>query len=98
MTTVLGIDIGVGGALAILEDGELVDAVDMPVLCDGPAKRRSISAPLWPRSSPSRTATDAFVEHVGHEAMTRFSYLELFAGAELVRARSGRRLELLLRQ
>jgi hypothetical protein len=65
MTTVLGIDIGVGGALAILEDGELVDAVDMPVLCDGPAKRRSISAPLLAEIVAKSHATDAFVEHVG---------------------------------
>jgi crossover junction endodeoxyribonuclease RuvC len=65
MTTVLGIDIGVGGALAILEDGELVDAVDMPVLCDGPAKRRSISAPLLAELIARSHATLAFIEYVG---------------------------------
>ena len=37
---ILGIDIGAGGALALLTDaGELVDVFDMPCLRDGPAKR-----------------------------------------------------------
>jgi predicted RNase H-like nuclease (RuvC/YqgF family) len=37
MTAILGIDIGVTGAIALLNiAGELVDVFDMPVLQDGP--------------------------------------------------------------
>ena len=44
---VLGVDVGVTGAIAILEDsGELVDVHDMNCLNNGPAKRRAINAPL----------------------------------------------------
>jgi len=43
----LGIDIGIAGAVAILDqDGALIEVHDMPVLLDGPAGRRSVNAPL----------------------------------------------------
>lgn len=44
---ILGIDIGVQGAIALLNaDGSLVSAEDMPVLQDGPKGRRAVNAPL----------------------------------------------------
>jgi crossover junction endodeoxyribonuclease RuvC len=61
----LGIDVGVTGAIAILEDGELVDALDMPVLADGPAKRRTVNAPLLAEIVFKSHAELAYVEHVG---------------------------------
>jgi crossover junction endodeoxyribonuclease RuvC len=43
----LGIDIGLQGGVARLDDsGELIGVDDMPVLNDGPAGRRAINAPL----------------------------------------------------
>jgi len=44
---IIGIDIGITGAVAVLDgDGQLVDIHDMPVLKDGPAGRRTINATL----------------------------------------------------
>ena len=44
---ILGIDIGVLGAVAVLDqDGALVEVHDMPTLQDGLAGRRSVNAPL----------------------------------------------------
>jgi crossover junction endodeoxyribonuclease RuvC len=64
--TILGIDIGAGGALAVLTDaGELVDVFDMPCLRDGPAKRRTINAPLLAEIVYKSHADRAFVERVG---------------------------------
>lgn len=66
MTTALGIDIGVRGALALLTDqGELVDVWEMPCLHDGPAKRQTINAPLLAELIYKTHATRAFVERVG---------------------------------
>jgi crossover junction endodeoxyribonuclease RuvC len=68
--TILGIDIGAGGALAVLTDtGELVDAFDMPCLRDGPAKRRTINAPLLAEIVYKSHADRAFVERVGPRPM-----------------------------
>jgi crossover junction endodeoxyribonuclease RuvC len=61
---VLGIDIGVTGAIAILQDGELVNVHDMPCLDDGPVKRRNINAPLLASIIYSTHAELAYVEHV----------------------------------
>jgi crossover junction endodeoxyribonuclease RuvC len=45
MTLLRGIDIGVQGAVAIIDQsGALVEIHDMPVLKDGPAGRRAINA------------------------------------------------------
>jgi hypothetical protein len=44
---IIGIDIGVTGAVAVLDqDGALVEVHDMPTLQDGPKGRRSVNAPL----------------------------------------------------
>ena len=66
VTRVLGIDIGVVGALALLTDaGELVDIADMPVLADVPAGRRTVNGPLLAATVFRWQAKRAFVEMVG---------------------------------
>lgn len=66
MNTVLGIDIGVSGAVALVrEDGELVDVWEMPCLRDGPKNRRTINAPLLAELIYKSHAARAFVEAVG---------------------------------
>jgi crossover junction endodeoxyribonuclease RuvC len=62
---VLGIDLGVNGAIAILDNGKVVAVHDMPTLKDGPAGRRTINAPLLAEIVAKSHATKAFVEHVG---------------------------------
>jgi len=76
---VLGIDIGIVGAVAILSRaGELVSILDMPVLADGPAGRRSVNAPLLAQIISESSATAAFVEFVaarpGEGATGAFSF------------------------
>jgi crossover junction endodeoxyribonuclease RuvC len=61
---VLGIDIGVSGAIAVLKPA-LVEVHDMPVLKDGPAGRRAINAPLLSSIIFASHADWAFVEYVG---------------------------------
>lgn len=64
--SVLGIDIGIQGALALLTDrGELVDVWTMPCLRDGPKNRQTINAPLLAELVYKTHATRAFVERVG---------------------------------
>ena len=64
--SVLGVDIGVGGALALLTDqGELEDVFDMPCLHDGPKHRQTINAPLLAELVYKTHATRAFDERVG---------------------------------
>ncbi len=64
--TLLGIDIGVVGALALLtETGELIDIADMPVLDDGPAGRRSVNAALLANIIAGWQPSTAFIETVG---------------------------------
>jgi len=56
----------VSGALALLNtDGALIDVHDMPCLCDGPAGRRSINAPLLSDIIAKSGATRAYIEYVG---------------------------------
>ena len=44
---IIGIDIGVSGALALVgRDGRLIAVVDMPTLRDGPKGRACVNAPL----------------------------------------------------
>jgi hypothetical protein len=79
MTLILGIDIGVTGALALLTaSGELVAVHDMPVLHDGPAGRRNVNAPLLASIIFASHATRAFVEHVsarpGEGAVGAFAF------------------------
>ena len=63
---VIGIDIGVMGALALLDaSGALIDVADMPVLRDGPAKRQAVNAPLLAVILREWRPERAFVEFVG---------------------------------
>ena len=63
---VIGIDPGLGGALALLtSDGVLLDLDDMPVLADGAAGRRAINAPLLAARVRAWGAGLAFCELVG---------------------------------
>jgi hypothetical protein len=67
---ILGIDIGVRGALALLtESGALLDVFDMPVLEDGPKNRRTVNAPLLAEIVYKSHATEAYVEKVGPRPM-----------------------------
>jgi crossover junction endodeoxyribonuclease RuvC len=62
---ILGIDIGVTGAIALLdESGALLEISDMPMLHDGPKGRRAINAPLLASIIFASHATRAFVEHL----------------------------------
>ena len=66
MTTVIGIDIGAQGALALLtREGDLIDVVDMPILRDGPKNRPSVNGPLLAPIIRRWQPTHAFVEFVG---------------------------------
>ena len=63
---VIGIDPGLGGALALLTaEGVLLDVADMPVLADGAAGRKAINAPLFAATVRSWGAGLAYVELVG---------------------------------
>jgi crossover junction endodeoxyribonuclease RuvC len=65
MTLHLGIDIGVQGAVAILDQsGALLEIHDMPTLQDGPAGRRAVNAPLLASIVFKSHAVHAFVEGV----------------------------------
>jgi crossover junction endodeoxyribonuclease RuvC len=64
--TCLGVDIGVKGAVAVLDDdGQLIEVHDMPCLEDGPKHRRTINAPLFAKLVYDAHATRAYVERVG---------------------------------
>lgn len=65
MTRVLGIDVGRKGALALLVGSDLIAALDMPTLPDGPACRPSISAPLLADIVRQLAPDVAFVEWIG---------------------------------
>jgi crossover junction endodeoxyribonuclease RuvC len=62
---ILGIDIGVTGAIALLDEtGALLEISDMPTLHDGPQGRRAINAPLLAAIIFKSHADRAFVESV----------------------------------
>jgi crossover junction endodeoxyribonuclease RuvC len=64
--SIIGIDIGARGALALLSPtGELLDVADMPILRDGPANRPNVNAPLLASIVRRWRASQAFVEYVG---------------------------------
>jgi crossover junction endodeoxyribonuclease RuvC len=66
MKLILGIDIGVTGAIALLdENGALVEVNAMPTMHDGPKGRRAINAPLLASIVFASHADHAFVEGVG---------------------------------
>lgn len=76
---ILGIDIGVQGAIAIMGgSGSLLEVHAMPCLHDGPAGRRSVNAPLLSSIIFNSHADHAFVEHVsaqpGDGAVGAFSF------------------------
>ncbi len=63
---VLGIDIGISGALALLDDhGRLIEVADMPVLADGAKNRRTVNAALLAEIVYKSQAKRAFIEYVG---------------------------------
>jgi crossover junction endodeoxyribonuclease RuvC len=68
---ILGIDLGVYGAIAILTGGRGHDAVhvnavhDMPILRDGPGGRATVNAPLLAEIIAKSHADKVFVEWVG---------------------------------
>ncbi len=79
MTLHLGIDIGVLGAIAIVDQsGALVEIHDMPVLHDGPKGRRTVNAPLLTSIIFKSHADHAFVEYVsarpGEGAVGAFAF------------------------
>lgn len=70
MSGALGIDIGVNGAIALIDQfGDLAGLWEMPCLHDGPKHRRTINAPLLASIIYQSHATRAFVEAVGPRPM-----------------------------
>jgi crossover junction endodeoxyribonuclease RuvC len=66
LSVILGLDIGINGAVAQLTpSGDLIDVLDMPCLSDGPSGRRAVNAPLLAEIIAQSHATGAFVEYVG---------------------------------
>lgn len=66
MSAVIGIDIGVTGALALVSpEGALIEVADMPALHDGPKGRASVNAALLAEIIARWHARSAFVEFVG---------------------------------
>jgi crossover junction endodeoxyribonuclease RuvC len=66
MTTILGIDPGLDGAIAVLtEAGELVAIHDMPTLLDGAKGRRAVNPALFASIVRSTHATRAYCELIG---------------------------------
>lgn len=66
MTSVVGIDPGNEGALALLSNGlDLLDLEDMPCIADGTKGRRTINAALVAAIAKRWAPTAAFVELVG---------------------------------
>src|ERR1700722_6379029 len=64
--TVLGVDIGNTGAVALIEEaGELPQVCDMPCLSDGPKGRPALDAPLLAAIVAKAGASQAYVEWVG---------------------------------
>jgi crossover junction endodeoxyribonuclease RuvC len=77
--SVLGIDIGSQGAIALLTSaGDLVQVVDMPILRDGPKGRPNVSAALLADIIIKMQPTMAFVEFVsarpGEGAVGAFAF------------------------
>lgn len=64
--TIIGVDIGARGALALMSDaGELLDVADMPVLADGPKGRPAVNAPLLAQIIRRWRPDRAWIEFVG---------------------------------
>ena len=76
---ILGIDIGINGAVAVLTGtGDLIAIHNMPTLADGPAGRRAVNAALLASLIYESHARSAFVELVnawpGEGAVGAFSF------------------------
>ena len=77
---IIGVDLGIKGAIALLDlNGGLISVHDMPVLDGaGPAGRRAINAPLLAALVFKTDATHAFVETInarpGEGAVGAFSF------------------------
>jgi crossover junction endodeoxyribonuclease RuvC len=66
LARILAIDIGVTGAMAIIDaEKRLLEVFDLPVLADGPASRRTINGPLLAELVFGSHAIRAYVETVG---------------------------------
>jgi hypothetical protein len=66
MKTIIGIDPGVNGAVAVLDEaGNLLNIFDMPVTPDGAKGRNALNAPLLASIVFKSHATHAFCELVG---------------------------------
>ncbi|OAI28688.1 hypothetical protein A1351_11325 [Methylosinus sp. R-45379] len=66
MANLIGIDIGVHGALALLSpNGDLLEIADMPTLDDGPKGRPAVNPPLLAELVYRWHAGHAFIEYVG---------------------------------
>jgi hypothetical protein len=61
---VLGIDVGNSGAV-VLEEGDLLEVFDMPILRDGVKRRPAVNAPLLAELVRKAHATKAYVELAG---------------------------------
>jgi crossover junction endodeoxyribonuclease RuvC len=61
---ILGIDLGVHGAIAVLEGAAIIQVHDMPCLNDGPAGRRTVNAPLLAEIIATSHAAKVYVESV----------------------------------
>jgi hypothetical protein len=76
---ILGVDIGIHGAIALISlTGDLLDVEGMPILRDGPKNRATVNAPLLAEIVYRWHATEAFVEHVaarpGEGAVGAFAF------------------------
>jgi crossover junction endodeoxyribonuclease RuvC len=79
ITLTLGIDIGLHGAIALIdEDGRLIAVEDMPILADGAKGRPAVNAPLLVKIIFEAKAARADVELVrprpGEGAVQGFSF------------------------
>ena len=64
--SIIGVDIGVNGAIAHLtDDGNLLGVYDMPALDGGNGGRRAVNAPLLADVIAKLHASHAYVEYVG---------------------------------
>lgn len=63
---ILGIDLGLGGAIAVIdENGTLITVYDMPTLCDGTKGKRTINAMLLFNILRQNPTDHAYIEYVG---------------------------------
>jgi crossover junction endodeoxyribonuclease RuvC len=68
--SIIGIDPGIGGAVAILgESGSLLEVHDAPIFHDGPRGRKSLNAVLLSNIIANSNASIAFIEQVSARPM-----------------------------